>query len=211
MPAPFPRPTMNERSNGHIEVIAGCMFSGKSEELIRRLRRAEIARQRVQIFKPASDTRSVGVQSRDNRSLVAIGVPSSRLLREEVKVGTQVVGIDEAQFFDEGLVAVCTELADLGLRVIVAGLDMDFRGEPFGPMPALLAVAEYADKLHAICVRCGAPALYSHRIVGGQEQVLVGDAESYEARCRRCFQRESSEESQTALDLEPATAGVGDG
>jgi thymidine kinase len=190
---------MNERSNGHIEVIAGCMFSGKSEELIRRLRRAVIGRQRVQVFKPAADTRSVGVQSRDQRTLDAIGVPSSHELWKAVSLGVQVVGIDEAQFFDDGLVRLCTDLADLGVRVIVAGLDMDFRGEPFGPMPALLAVAEYTTKLHAICVSCGAPALYSHRIAGGQETVQVGDTEAYEARCRRCFHREKP--AQTTLDL----------
>lgn len=191
---------MYERSSGHIEVITGCMFSGKSEELIRRLNRALIARQRVQVFKPAADSRSVGVASRDHRALDAYGVPGSQELRQQVRFGTQVVGIDEAQFFDESLVAVCNDLAFLGVRVIVAGLDMDFRGEPFGPVPGLMAIAEYVDKVHAICVRCGAPATYSQRIAGGSEQVQVGDADSYEARCRRCFQRE--EPAQTSLDLE---------
>lgn len=191
---------MYERSTGHIEVITGCMFSGKSEELIRRLNRALIARQRVQVFKPAADSRSVGVASRDHRAVEAYGVPSSHDLRAQVRFGTQVVGIDEAQFFDDGLVGVCNDLAHLGVRVIVAGLDMDFRGEPFGPMPGLMAIAEFVDKVHAICVRCGAPALYSQRIAGGSERVQVGDAESYEARCRRCFQREAI--SQTSLDLD---------
>lgn len=191
---------MYERSTGHIEVITGCMFSGKSEELIRRLNRALIARQRVQVFKPASDSRSAGVASRDNRALEAVGVPTSAELRRQVPLGTQVVGIDEAQFFDQSLVGVCNDLARLGVRVIVAGLDMDFRGEPFGPMPGLMAIAEFVDKVHAICVRCGAPALYSQRIAGGSEQVQVGDAESYEARCRRCFQREVVD--QTSLELE---------
>jgi len=191
---------MYERSTGHIEVITGCMFSGKSEELLRRLNRALIARQRVQVFKPAADSRSVGVASRDNRSFDALGAPTSQDLRRQVRFGTQVVGIDEAQFFDDGLIAVCNDLATHGVRVIVAGLDMDFRGEPFGPIPSLMAIAEFVDKVHAICVRCGAPALYSQRIAGGSERVQVGDAESYEARCRRCFEREA--EVQATLDLE---------
>lgn len=190
---------MYERSTGHIEVITGCMFSGKSEELIRRLNRALIARQRIQVFKPAADSRSVGVASRDNRALEAFGAPTSHDLRQQVRFGTQVVGIDEAQFFDDGLIGVCNELAEHGVRVIVAGLDMDFRGEPFGPIPGLMAIAEFVDKVHAICVRCGAPALYSQRIAGGNEQVQVGDADSYEARCRRCFERQAVV--QTSLDL----------
>ena len=182
---------MYERSTGHIEVITGCMFSGKSEELIRRLNRALIARQRIQVFKPAADSRSVGVASRDHRALEAFGAPTSQDLRQQVRFGTQVVGIDEAQFFDDGLIEVCNDLAQHGVRVIVAGLDMDFRGEPFGPIPGLMAIAEFVDKVHAICVRCGAPALYSQRIAGGNESVQVGDADSYEARCRRCFEKQS--------------------
>ena len=181
---------MYERSTGHIEVITGCMFSGKSEELIRRLNRALIARQRIQVFKPAADSRSVGVASRDHRALEAFGAPTSQDLRQQVRFGTQVVGIDEAQFFDDGLIEVCNDLAQHGVRVIVAGLDMDFRGEPFGPIPGLMAIAEFVDKVHAICVRCGAPALYSQRIAGGNERVQVGDADSYEARCRRCFEKQ---------------------
>ncbi|MEM8931457.1 MAG: thymidine kinase [Acidobacteriota bacterium] len=189
---------MNERSTGHVEAIVGCMFSGKSEELIRRLRRAVIGRQRVQVFKPAADTRADGVLSRDNRSLAAIAVSSSHEMRQRLHWSVQVVGIDEAQFFDEGLARLIVEMANAGIRVIVAGLDMDFRGEPFGPMPRLLALAEYVDKLHAICVRCGAPAQFSQRTAGGDEQVQVGDDE-YEARCRRCFEPPGG--AQRSLDL----------
>lgn len=180
---------MDERSTGHIEVIAGGMFSGKSEELVRRLRRAVIARQRVQVFKPATDTRNEGerVVTRDNRELDAESVADSKELNEKLRWGVQVVGIDEAQFFDVGLAKLLNEIADAGVRVIVAGLDQDFRRRPFGPMPGILATAEYVDKVHAICVRCGAPAHYSQRTAGGGEQVQVGDTESYEARCRRCF------------------------
>ena len=180
---------MDERSTGHIEVIAGGMFSGKSEELVRRMRRALIARQRVQVFKPATDTRHEGERlvTRDKRELDAESVIDSRDLSEKLRWGVQVIGIDEAQFFDEGLAQLVNDLADAGMRVIVASLDQDFRREPFGPMPAILATAEYVDKVHAICVRCGAPAHYSQRTAGGGEQVQVGDTESYEARCRRCF------------------------
>lgn len=180
---------MNERSTGHVEVIAGGMFSGKSEELVRRLRRALIARQRVQVFKPRADTRHAPerVVTRDNRELDAEAVRDSRDMRKKLHWGTQVVAIDEAQFFDEGLVELVNELADAGVRVIIAGLDQDYLRKPFGPMPQLLAAAEYVDKMHAICVRCGAPAHYSQRTAGGDEQVQVGDAESYEARCRHCY------------------------
>lgn len=180
---------MNERSDGHVEVITGGMFSGKSEELVRRLRRALIARQQVQVFTPIADSRykTERVVTRDNRELEAKAVHNCRELRAHLSIGVQVVGIDEAQFFDEGLVDLVNDLADARVRVIVAGLDLDFRRQPFGPMPALLARAEYVDKMHAICVRCGGPAHYSQRTAGGGEQVQVGDAESYEARCRRCF------------------------
>lgn len=180
---------MDERSTGHIEVIAGGMFSGKSEELVRRMRRALIARQRVQVFKPVTDTRHEGerVVTRDKRELEAESVADSRELSEKLRWGVQVVGIDEAQFFDQGLAKLLNEMADAGVRVIVAGLDQDFRRLPFGPMPEILATAEYVDKVHAICVRCGAPAHYSQRTAGGGEQVQVGDTESYEARCRRCY------------------------
>ncbi len=174
---------------GWIEVITGGMFSGKSEELIRRIRRAEIARQRTQIFKPAMDNRFdvKRIISRDNRGLDATAVDNSTEFRANLKFGVKVVGIDEIQFFDNGIVDVCMELADAGVRVIAAGLDQDYMRRPFGPMPALLAVAEYVSKMHAVCVRCGGPAHYSQRVAGGNSQIEVGDI-SYEARCRQCFE-----------------------
>jgi thymidine kinase len=177
------------RGAGHIEVITGGMFSGKSEELVRRLRRAVIARQQVQVFKPRADVRHEEdrLVTRDNRELAAEAVSSSEQLRAALRENVEVVGIDEAQFFDEGLSDLAMELADRGLRVIVAGLDQDYLRRPFGPMPPILAVAEYVDKMHAVCVQCGAPAHYSQRIAGGGEQVQVGDVESYEARCRSCY------------------------
>lgn len=190
---------MDERSHGHVEVITGGMFSGKSEELVRRLRRATIARQSVQVFKPAADTRFGGREklvTRDNRDFEADSVADSGELKRRLRIDSQVVGIDEAQFFDAGIVQVIQELADRGARVIVTGLDLDYRRRPFGPMPAILALAEYVDKMHAICVRCGRPAHYSQRIAGSEDQVLVGDAEAYEARCRQCFE-----------EFEAATAG----
>jgi thymidine kinase len=182
--------TRPEGPRGQIEVITGGMFSGKSEELLRRLRRAAIARQRVQVFKPVTDTRAIPerVVTRDNRHFEAIAVAGSGELLARVEPGVEVVGIDEAQFFDLELVAVVDRLADSGLRVIVAGLDLDYRRRPFGPMPALLTLAEYVDKMHAVCVRCGEPAHFSQRIAGGSEQVLVGDTDAYEARCRRCYE-----------------------
>lgn len=181
---------MDERSRGHIEVITGGMFSGKSEELVRRLRRAVIARQRVQVFKPRADTRHEPERlvTRDKRELAAIPVDDSGELKEALELGVQVVGVDEAQFFDAELVAVVSDLADRGVRVIVAGLDADYLRRPFGPMPAILSVAEFVDKMHAICVRCGAPAQFSQRVAGGGDQLQVGDAEAYEARCRRCYE-----------------------
>ena len=174
---------------GWIEVIAGGMFSGKSEELIRRIRRAEIARQRTQIFKPAMDNRFdlKRIISRDNRGLDAIAVNNTTELRSNIVLGVKVVGIDEVQFFDQSIVDVCMEMADAGVRVITAGLDQDYLRRPFGPMPALLAVAEYVSKMHAVCVRCGGPAHYSQRVSGGNSQIEVGDI-SYEARCRQCFE-----------------------
>ncbi|MEM7048466.1 MAG: thymidine kinase [Acidobacteriota bacterium] len=181
---------MEERSRGHIEVVAGGMFSGKSEELVRRLRRASIARQSIQVFKPVADTR-FGPQrlvTRDNRELEAISVADSDELRQRLRFGVQVVGIDEAQFFDDGLVELVEELANCGVRVIVAGLDLDYLRRPFGCMPRLLAVAEFVDKMHAICVRCGRAAHYSQRTAGGAEQLQVGDTEAYEARCRQCYE-----------------------
>jgi len=190
---------MNERSTGHIEVITGGMFSGKSEELVRRLRRAVIARQRVQVFTPQTDTRydSERVVTRDKRELEAKSVKDAKDLRAHLHWGVQVVGIDEAQFFEDDLVELVNELADAGVRVIVAGLDQDFKRRPFGPMPLLLATAEYVDKMHAVCVRCGAPAQYSQRIAGGGEQVQVGDVESYEARCRVCYNEFQPQESSS--------------
>lgn len=175
---------------GWIEAITGSMFSGKSEELIRRLRRAIIARQRVQVFKPDIDDRfSVNqVVSHSRWRLDSERVRTAAEILDRLDPRTEVVGVDEAQFFDAGLVAVCSRLADLGKRVIVAGLDMDFRGEPFGPMPHLLAIAEEVVKMHAICARCGGPAAYTQRLTPATEQVLVGAADIYEARCRRCFE-----------------------
>lgn len=173
-----------------IEVICGSMFSGKSEELIRRLRRAMIARQRVQTFKPRLDDRfdEDHIVSHDRQRLPSERVGSSQELYAAVRPDTQVVGIDEAQFFDEELVAVCQRLAGEGRRVIVAGLDKDFRGEPFEPMPALLAVAEYITKTLAICMRCGRPANFSQRLTASTERVVIGAEDSYEARCRVCFE-----------------------
>ncbi|MCM2315925.1 MAG: thymidine kinase [Thermoanaerobaculia bacterium] len=180
---------MDAYRGGWIEIIAGGMFSGKSEELIRRVRRSHIARQRVQVFKPIIDDRfSVEeVVSRDERRLKAIPVATSAELLSRVEIGVQVIGIDEVQFFDIGIVDVCMQLADAGLRVIAAGLDQDFLRRPFGPMPALLSVAEEVVKMHAVCVRCSGSAHYSQRIAGGESQVEVGDS-SYEARCRSCYE-----------------------
>jgi thymidine kinase len=174
---------------GWIEIIAGGMFSGKSEELIRRLRRAVIARQRVQVFKPFIDDRfsTEDIVSRDDRRLKAVAVATSSELLARVEIGVQVVGIDEVQFFDPGVVEVCMQLADAGIRVIAAGLDQDYMRRPFGPMPPLLAVAEEVSKMHAVCVRCRGAAHYSQRVSGGDAQVEVGDS-SYEARCRSCFE-----------------------
>jgi thymidine kinase len=177
------------------------MFSGKSEELIRRLRRSVIARQRVQVFKPLIDDRfsTDEVVSRDERRLKAFSVATSAELLARVEIGVQVVGIDEIQFFDPGIVDVCMQLADAGIRVIAAGLDQDYMRRPFGPMPALLAVAEEVSKMHAVCVRCRGAAHYSQRVSGGNAQVEVGDS-TYEARCRGCYERYKSQ----ANDEEPA-------
>ncbi len=175
--------------SGRIEVIAGGMFSGKSEELVRRLRRAVIARQKVQTFKPLIDTRHPPevLVTRDNRTLAAVTVTDSEEISRALEDDVQVVGIDEAQFFDLALVELAMGLADRGVRVIVAGLDQDYLRRPFGPMPAVLALAEHVDKMHAICVQCGGTAHYSQRIAGTDEQVQVGDNEHYEARCRDCY------------------------
>jgi len=189
---------------GWIEIIAGGMFSGKSEELIRRLRRAVIARQRVQVFKPHIDDRysTDDIVSRDDRRLKAIPVSTSAELLARVEIGVQVVGIDEVQFFDPGVVEVCMQLADAGIRVIAAGLDQDYMRRPFGPMPALLAVAEDVSKMHAVCVRCRGAAHYSQRVSGGNAQVEVGDS-SYEARCRSCYEiyTASAAEEEPAVQL----------
>jgi thymidine kinase len=175
---------------GWIEVIAGSMFSGKSEELIRRLRRARIARQAVQVFKPAIDDRysADDVVSHSDQRLPSERVTSAEEIWNRIQPETQVVGIDEAQFLDSDLVAVCERLADAGMRVVVAGLDQDYRGRPFEPMPQLLAVAEFITKTRAICVRCGEPALRSQRLGASTEQVVVGAGESYEPRCRGCYE-----------------------
>ncbi len=175
---------------GHIEVICGSMFSGKTEELIRRMKRAQFANQKVEIFKPAVDTRydEEQVVSHDSSRILSTPVPSSAnilLLANDV----EVVGIDEAQFFDSELPAVCNQLADSGIRVICAGLDMDFLGKPFGPMPDLMAVAEFVTKVHAICVKCGSLAQNSHRMTEGDSLVLLGETESYEPLCRSCYRK----------------------
>ena len=179
------------RSNiGWIEVICGSMFSGKSEELIRRLRRAQIARQRVQVFKPRIDARFSAdhIVSHSEQKIASEVVASAREMLERTDGRTEVVGIDEVQFFDREVVSVCNRLADMGKRVIVAGLDQDYRGKPFEPMPELLAIAEDITKTHAICVRCGNPANYTQRLIENSERVVVGAGDIYEARCRRCFE-----------------------
>lgn len=173
---------------GSIEVICGSMFSGKTEELMRRLKRARIARLSVGIFSPKADVRysDSSIVSHNANSIPSMPVNNAAaILAPGSQV--QVVGIDEAQFFDDELPGVCNQLANKGVRVIVAGLDMDFQGKPFGPMPALMAIAESVTKLHAVCVICGNPALYSYRIVPGDGQILLGEKESYEPRCRLCF------------------------
>ncbi len=173
---------------GTIEVITGSMFSGKTEELIRRLRRAGYAKQRIEIFKPAIDVRfsEVNVVSHDENSIRSTPVEnSSNILLLSADV--DVVGIDEAQFFDKHLVDVVVQLANQGLRVIVAGLDMDFKGNPFGPMPGLMAVADFVTKVHAVCMRCGSVAQFSHRLSEKEQVVLLGEKDIYEPLCRRCY------------------------
>lgn len=185
----FLEPYVKGRRSGWIEVICGCMFSGKTEELIRRLKRAKIAGMKVEVFKPAADTRydDSAIVSHDTSSLLAQPVErSSRLL--QISADTVVVGVDESQFFDEDLPNVCAQLALRGVRVIAAGLDMDYRGVPFGPMPQLLATAEYVTKVHAICVHCGNLATHSYRLAEGESVVLLGEKEHYEPRCRSCYQ-----------------------
>ena len=182
------------RRRGRIEVVCGSMFSGKTEELIRRMKRAKFARQKVEIFKPSIDTRysEEDVVSHDQQHIPSTPVDSSSALLL-LTGDMDVVGIDEAQFFDEGLVEVCNELANRGVRVIVAGLDMDFKGVPFGPIPALCAVADEVTKVHAICVKCGALAYLSHRLVHNERRVLLGEKDEYEPLCRACYQAAKEE------------------
>ncbi|WP_297089502.1 thymidine kinase [uncultured Draconibacterium sp.] len=182
------RDVNSHKKVGTIEVVAGSMFSGKTEELIRRLKRAKIARQKVEIYKPMVDVRysETEVVSHDENSIRSTPVENSAnilLLAGDV----DVIGIDEAQFFDKGLIDVVNQLADMGIRVIVAGLDMDFKGKPFGPIPGLMAVADYITKVHAICVRCGSIAQFSHRLSEKEQVVLLGEKDIYEPLCRRCY------------------------
>jgi thymidine kinase len=192
--------------SGQIEVICGSMFSGKTEELIRRLRRARIARQRIQVFKPGVDNRwereAVVTHSQDRFDAIVVA-DSAELLRM-VDDRTDVVGVDEVQFFDAGIVGVLDKLANRGTRVIVAGLDQDYLGQPFEPVPQLMAIAEYVTKTLAVCVRCGAPANRSQRMNAQGARVLVGAAEAYEPRCRRCFEPELARQLDMQLSTEPA-------
>jgi thymidine kinase len=190
----FIEPAIQFDRRGWIEVICGSMFSGKTEELIRRLRRARIANLRVGIFKPLTDDRyhRENIVSHDDNSILSIPVPNAKAILDEVST-VDVVGIDEAQFFDESLPEVCDILALKGTRVIVAGLDMDYQGKPFGQMPALLSKAEYITKLHAICMQCGNIANYSYRKSGIAEQLLIGNKDLYEPRCRICYAKAASQ------------------
>ena len=186
---------------GWIEVICGSMFSGKTEELIRRLKRAQFAKQKVEIFKPAIDVRydDEKVVSHDANEIRSTPVPSSgniRILATDV----EVVGIDEAQFFDEGIVSVCNDLANRGIRVIVAGLDMDFKGNPFGPMPALMATAEYVTKVHAVCTRTGNLAHYSHRTADGDDLVMLGETQEYEPLSRAAYYKAMHKQLEEKVD-----------
>ena len=185
---------------GWIEVIVGSMFSGKSEELIRRLRRAQIARQRVQIFKPAVDTRFSDdhIVSHSELRIPSESAATASDLQSKVLLDTEVIGIDEGQFFDAGLPAAATDLASRGVRVIIAGLDQDYLGKPFDPMPQLLAIAEFITKTRAICMVCGNPANHTQRLVHSQDRVLLGAQGTYEARCRRCFDPLLSREDERA-------------
>ncbi len=187
---------------GWIEVICGSMFSGKTEELIRRLKRAQFAKQRVEIFKPAVDVRydEEKVVSHDSNEIRSTPVPASaniRILADDV----QVVGIDEAQFFDDEIVAVCNDLANRGVRVIVAGLDMDFKGNPFGPMPALMATAEYVTKVHAVCTKTGNLAHYSHRKSANEDLVLLGEVQEYEPLSRAAYYKEMLKDKVAKMDV----------
>ncbi|CAN5117056.1 thymidine kinase [soil metagenome] len=184
----FIEPHINGARRGWIEVICGSMFSGKTEELIRRLKRVKIANLKVEIFKPSMDTRydEMQVVSHDAHTILSTPIDNSQtilLMADDV----DVIGIDEAQFFDPQIIQVCETLATRGIRVIVAGLDMDFQGKPFGPMPQLLAIADYITKLHAICVKCGNIANISYRKTTQNEQVIIGELDVYEPRCRKCY------------------------
>ena len=199
------------RGRGRIEVICGSMFSGKTEELIRRMKRAKFARQRVEIYKPMIDTRysKDDVVSHDHNVIPSTPVDSSAeilLLSGDI----DVVGIDEAQFFDNGLADVCNELANRGVRVIVAGLDMDYLGKPFGPIPYLLAIADEVTKVHAICVRCGSLAYISHRLVHNDKRVLLGEKQEYEPLCRECYNKavaaEKANDASAAVTTAPSAA-----
>ncbi len=185
----FLEPHFKGQRSGWIEVICGSMFSGKTEELIRRLKRAKIANQKVEIFKPKIDTRydDVAVVSHDANSILSTPIASAAKILELVD-GVNVVGVDEAQFFDMEITEVCQTLALKGIRVIVAGLDMDYLGNPFGPMPNLLAVSEYITKVHAICQHCGNLATHSYRLAAAEGQVVLGEKDTYEPRCRTCYQ-----------------------
>ena len=196
------------QTGGWIEVIAGVMFSGKSEELIRRVRRAIIARKRVQVFKSHLDERYAGiysVSSHDGRTVEAIPADNATQIAVKIDPMANVIAIDEAQFLDDGVIPLVTSLAGRGRRIIIAGTDTDFRGEPFGPMPSLMAVAEVVDKLHAICVLCGGPASRNQRLIEGKPApydsptIMVGSTESYEARCRMCFAAPRKDASQASL------------
>jgi thymidine kinase len=186
-------------SSGWIEVITGSMFSGKTEELIRRVRRVEYAQQKCQVFKPEIDNRYEAeyIVSHSQMKAASARVSTVAEIRQQVDADTEVVAIDEVQFFGDGIVELCTELADAGIRVIVAGLDQDYRGLPFGPMPSLLSIAEYVTKNLAICVKCGNPANRTQRLRGGTDRVLVGAADIYEARCRNCHEVKEIDEEQS--------------
>ena len=196
------------RSLGQIEVICGSMFSGKTEELIRRLNRAKIARQRVEVFKPAIDNRYSAdeVASHGDGRIAARVVSASAEILRAVDDRTDVVGVDEVQFFDAGVVDVVDKLANQGKRVIVAGLDQDYLGRPFEPMPQIMAIAEYVTKTLAVCMRCGSPANRSQRLTGSDGRVLVGAKESYEPRCRRCFEPDMTRQLDIDLDRDPASS-----
>lgn len=192
-------PHTGERK-GWIEVICGSMFSGKTEELIRRIKRVRIARQKVEIFKPIIDIRYSNnhIISHDENSLISIPVETSAEIVPYCR-NVEVIGVDEAQFFDNGLIEVCNQLASSGIRVIVAGLDMDYRGKPFGPVPGLMAIAEYITKVHAVCIRCGDPANYSFRHKEINELVVLGENDIYEPLCRKCYDHAMEEKKKPII------------